>query len=435
VDKIKVAIKKIIVFLYGMVFKEAPGPKANEFIKNLGYVALTLGIAKALIFVFQIVVARILGVSEYGKYTVIFSLSQILYIFLTLGITGGFVKYLSEKEDKKGVTELLSTTAISLSSIGILVVSAMLLLSPHLSALLQMPQKYFLAALLLAIVCGIWTYSQTILRGLKKPRIVGNMHAVLNIVAFVFVVGLFYYEKGAIAPLIAISAGHIASSCLALPTFMKYFRFRFQFDLLKKIVNYSKYIFLGSLFNAGVLYFNSLLLNSFMTFKEVGLYQAYNVATMGITSFVASGLLSINFFPVASAYKRKDILFKKMNKLIIRSPLFFIGILISSVVIFVFYGKEYALDFYLLFAFSLASILMLIHLSYIWFSASINTQGAKNNAISVFISLVSLVVVGYVLIPMWGIWGAVSALISCRIVGLVVLFKLLNSMEILKKQT
>jgi O-antigen/teichoic acid export membrane protein len=416
----------IILWAYSKVFQKEAGPVTRNFIRNVGYIFIGLFIAKAFSLFFQIYVGRSIGAEEYGKYALIFSISQFLWVPMLMAIGTATVTYLaSEKADDKR-KEIVSTSVTMVIAFSAFFSLLFYATADLIAAPLSVSVSYVHAAIVVALLYAVWVYSQEILKGLGRMKTISVMNVVYSaVIVSVAVILIYYGSTGSVVPVAAICIGYVISSFMLLPALYRFFRPGMERMWAKKFLHYGSIAVFAILASSFVSNINQILLNKFMDTGSVGLYQAYYLSTIAVMTFLVNILLTV-FFPESSRYENKAVIFRQIKKLFILTPAIFAVIGCASYVIVTMYGSGYALmpDMVLLFA--LSSVLIFMYSIYNVFSSSLGIGGIKITTISIIaVSLVG-VTSSFILIPIMQIRGAAVSLALSHAVGIVLIYFVLS---------
>jgi len=168
-----------------------------------------------------------------------------------------------------------------------------------------------------------------------------------------------------------------------------------------------------------VLYTNidKLLIKRYLSATEVGVYSAYHYSFTSIIMLLITIFVTV-FFPMASQSSNKWPLFQKVNKLTIGiTILSFPLILISGDIILQLYGAEYTFDLYLAILFTLLAIVVAVNQAYGQLMASIGEKGIKIMSLAAISMAIINVSANIMLIPIWGLNGAVISTIISYIIS------------------
>jgi O-antigen/teichoic acid export membrane protein len=166
---------------------------------------------------------------------------------------------------------------------------------------------------------------------------------------------------------------------------------------------------------------DKLLLNNFLTTADVGIYSAYYVAALMLPSLLGS-ILNTILFPYASKEKNLLVIFKRLDNLF---PYFLtIGGGLGCLSTFIFlslFGKEYPVNFLLIFLFAFAGILVFYCGLIEWVINSVGIKGIKMTCGIDVIIAIGNVVLNIILIPIFGLFGAIFSTIIAFSIGLSIL--------------
>lgn len=163
----------------------------------------------------------------------------------------------------------------------------------------------------------------------------------------------------------------------------------------------------------------AFLLNALLSTREVGIYAAHGLASVGLAMFAGS-LFSTVFFPKASASTDRPRLWRGLWKawLFALVPLFLAFALAQGVVLILMGRAAFSLVPGRIVLFALCSCIVLMQTS---LGQVIGAEGVRGARLGLVMSLAmgGLNLTGsLVLIPHWGIEGAVAAMTASYAVGL-----------------
>lgn len=415
-EKIKKIFWVIIFFFYTLVFRKKPGPIAMNFIKGLGFVFSGLVLSKIFSLIFQIMSGRLLGRIEYGKFALISSLSNILWIFMYLAIGTAMVKYLASARNEKEKIEIMSTAIIMTLALTIISSFIFYLVSAPLALALSISLPYIFASIIMSIGLNIWVFAQKVCQGLNRMKKIGALNAVWSLSVLILSLVLYLYTRTAIVPIASTVIGYIIPSIFIIPDIRRYFRPRFSRKWSKTLIKYGLVGALGTISFSSIGIINKIFLNVFLSMGDVGMYQAYYYSTLIVATLFVTGFVMV-FFPMSSVYKKKDVIFSRMNKLLKFLPVFYVLLFAISSVILVLYGSEYTFIPSLLILFVLGGMTTIVHSLYAWFAASFGIRGIKISSISIGIICLINIVTALLLIPQYGLYGAILSIIISYIIG------------------
>jgi O-antigen/teichoic acid export membrane protein len=198
--------------------------------------------------------------------------------------------------------------------------------------------------------------------------------------------------------------------------FFKSFNFNFSKALIaiKTATPYGVHLVLG----ASIIYIDTLILSVISNFENVGFYQAGMRIIMA--SMLIAVIISDAFIPeISKIFQEKSVVSKKLSSLF-EFILLFSGLTIITIF---FYKKTIILllfsEEYLVLESSIIIIISIIFLRYIGIVPGIILTSYGKQIIrarAVVVSIVFSIVLNFIFIPLYGIWGAFLASLLAHIV-------------------
>lgn len=426
----KKLIEKVAIWSHDIIFGRKPGPKVMKFVDNLTYVAIGIIIAKFLILLFQLITGNMIGPTEYGKYSLIYSLSLFIYIPMAM-VTTAMVKYTAEKRDKKDRRKIISTSFILTGVLTVVSAIIFLLLSSKISPLINVSGKVFIAAVFMAVAYNFWIITTKLAQGLEIMKYYSMIYVSRAVITLGLAIGFYFLiARDAVSAVMAFSLGYFLSSLTIFPKIKEYFKFKFDRKWSKVLLTFGIFSILASTSSVFLKNIDKLFINALLSVTQLGIYQAYITATLGITALYTSIFVTV-LFPQSSKMN-KVIIWNKLGKTAKLLPLIFIGNLVLSIPLMFLYGSQYPFNIFYLIALSFAGILIFVQNTLSWFSASYGIKGAKISVISLIISAGFNIVLNFLLIPSFEIWGAIIATIIAYIFGIIYIYITLKKTYIVK---
>ncbi|UOQ87009.1 flippase [Gracilibacillus salinarum] len=379
-------------------------------------------IGSFLAFVTSIILARLLGVVEYGEYSYIIALIGLLSIPTNNGFPNMIIRFISayktrsEWSQLKGLLKVSNILALIIS-LSIFLVTLCIVLSLD----INFDEKTIIVGLLLLPLLALNAVRTGILKGLNNV-ILGQMPENLIIPA-VFIIILFLTRFIIGIDLDATTAIiiRVLTVGIAFLVGVLFLRAKIPFQVKNTKEKYNIKTWIHSaiplLLVGGMMYLNNrfdiLMLGVLKNSTDVGIYQ---VVTKGaeLIIFALTALNSVFSPRFSSLYVDNKML--ELQKMVTLSArlIFFISLPIALLFIFYggtilsfFYGNEYAIG-----GTSLA-ILAFGQLVNAAFGSVgqllIMTGYEKFNAFGVAVAAVSNIILNAILIPKWGIIGAATA--------------------------
>lgn len=406
------AFIKIITFGYERIFHEKMSDEVKKFVKNLSYVGLGTIIATIFSFTFNILAGRILGPSGYGEFTLVQSVAMFLYIPMLLGFNTAMVKYNAEKEGYDRQRTIISTTYILVFIFTIVSIFLYSLFSSQISNLFSVSGEIFYLSVVFAVLFVFYTLTTSTLRGLhemKKYAIFQPVYSIILLSVFLIFIFLDFISFKAMVFSMYLAYGVTGGIILAF--IRKYLRFEFDRSWADRLARYSSYAIIGGVSSAFYLNIDKILINRYMTIADVGVYRAYSYSFITLIMLFIGVFVTV-FFPVASKYENKELMFKRINKIMPYIIILGLPLMIGSgFVILKLYGGEYSFDLKLALLFGVAGICICIDSVYGWLMNAVGTQGVKITSFAAIILALANIFLNMWLIPLIGIEGAIIATI------------------------
>jgi len=392
----------------------------KTFLKNLLYVGAGTILSALFSTVFTILGARKLGPEEYGAFVLIQSVAQFLYIPMLLGFSTAMLKYTSEKSDSDRQSNIISTTYILVTLFTIASAIVIFLFRQQLSSLFSISTDHFSISLIFAIILVFYVLSTDTLRGLDKTKV----YAVFQVVyaSILLLVFLFFILNNSFSFISMIYPILFAYGTVAIIVPFFFFRksFRLRFDKLwaNILVKYALFAVIGGLSSTFYGNINKIFISKYMNIADVGIYSAYYSASVNVIGLFW-GLFNIIYFPAISKYENKELIFKRINKL---TPyLILIGIpliMVCEFVILKLFGNQYPIHVLLMLLFAISSVLMVLFGLYDWTFAAQGIKGINLGILGSMTIAILTVLLSYLLIPHFGLFGAAGTVVMSFSAGI-----------------
>jgi O-antigen/teichoic acid export membrane protein len=349
------------------------------------------------------VMARVLGVKEFGQFMYPFTLVNLLILLVDYGFSIRLVKEVSlAPENIKRIVSVAYKTKVVITSALFVIVELYLLLN-------HFDNDYVFLLNLLLVMATFNSFSQFFclpFRGVNLFNIESKVTVLSNLLQFIIVVATLLLTK---------NINNIAISFLLskfLFFMISYFTYKKRFGRSKEKVAFSELTKTMSIYfpyaihiGIGALYFqfDTIIINFFVGSEGVGLYQAAMRIVVG--ALIITEVISNIYLPTL-AKKFNTVDFKKMNKLsavfgLLISVLLFI---LSGPITTILYGEGYEPVKSLLRIFSFLILIRYLGTGLGTLVSAKNLQ--KLRAISVVFVLIVNIVLNYMFIPHFGIYGA-----------------------------
>ncbi len=277
-------------------------PAIADFLRKLSYVGVGSVIASLLSFPFRIYTGRVLGPEAYGQFAVISSVAMFLCVPMRVGFDTAMVKYGAEQDTTAAQSRVLSTSFFWVLACSALAMVLYAACGDTLANWFAISRAHFYLAMVMAGLFVFYMLSRDALRALHDLRWFGlfePVYVLVQMTAFILLWGLsrqlsFYTLLYAI---------WIAYGVCALLIYGKVLRpyLRWPPDLAwaKRLGRYSLATSLGGVSFTVFTYTDQLMLNTYMTAADVGIYYAYLTASVDVARWVFN-IFNAVFFPTAS---------------------------------------------------------------------------------------------------------------------------------------
>jgi O-antigen/teichoic acid export membrane protein len=416
----------IVGYFYERVFHEKVSVDVEKFIKNLSYLSIGTLISTVFSFAFNILAGRWLGPSEYGFFTLVQSVAMFLYIPMTLGFTTALVKYNCEKIDFFRQRKIISTTFILVFLFTTASLVVYLIFSRQVMALFSITEDIFYFSLAFAVLFVFYNLMAETLRSIHKIYEYSLFKPIYTVILFFsFLVFVFVFRDLLYtAPLFSMLIAYGITGGILLAFLRDYVRPEFSRPCAVKLQTYSIFSLTGGISAAFYQNIGKIILNMYLPVAMVGIYWAYTFSFTTIILLFSTIFVTV-FFPVASMCRNKEMLFTRINKVVI---LFIAGgwlfTLVSGYVILKMYGSEYPFDLPLTLLSATAGVCISVDMLYGQLLNSVGVAGVKITSYAAVVLAVLSVLLSFLFIPLFGLSGAMTATIISYASGIgIMLYK------------
>jgi O-antigen/teichoic acid export membrane protein len=397
--------------LYRRILGERPGEGAKKFFKSLGWIGICFALAKVVSGLLNVAAGRMLGPVQYGQISVLVATGAVFIPFLTAGMDYSIMKYAAHA----GIRDRVFTTAaLAFLALTLITGSAALLFSHQLGTLLGVSRRMLFLAFFYAAASGAFILTSCVQQslGLFVKRGAGE-------IAFSAVlIGAFFLCISRLGRVYeAMACAYIAAFVIVTGFWVIRLAGSVKFSLLDRrsfleMAEYSACYFGTGLAGFFALNVQSLVLNSYLAAREVGIYAAYFTASMGVAGYASSAICAV-LFPKASASTNRARLWELGLRMIPHAaPLVFLFLIAAEIGALTLMGRhQYGITPLLVCLFAACGTLMLVKnsLAFIVFSEGI---GASRLALRMAIGAGLLNFTAcLLLIPRFKVAGAAIALI------------------------
>jgi len=413
----KEVASRLVNVPYELIFKERMGGDAVDLLRGTSYVATGVIFGSLLTFIFNILGARILGPTNFGNFGLISSIGSILALSMGL-IVYPMIKYASDARDESEQIRIVSTSYVQTTLIGIASVAILLVISGPFSQLFGISAEQYLFAIAYAATISFFGLTINSLRIFFKMKAYGLLNTIQStIVLSVFLVLISNNMRSWESAAYSLYISYVAIGLVTIVYLRRYLTLQLDGFWSRRILTYVRFLLPGAIAGAcmGV---DRVLINVFRSTAEVGIYNAYYLAsvTVAITLFL---VVNANFFPYASRTDDRGAIFIKITK---AAPYIAVSlVLVFCLVVriaFLLYGYQYTFSWQIAFLFALAATSFFFNQWYGWLMLAEGTRGAKVNARGGIITFIVLICLDLILIPLYGIEGAIVTLTFANVSGI-----------------
>ncbi len=405
-------------------------------IKNTFWLTLGQIMARLLKLLLAVVVARILGPTEWGTFQYLFSLVSFFFIFSDLGISSLIIRDYNQKKEE--FEKFVNTASLIREILALFSLILSLLFSFVFKN--ELFRNIFIILSLFLFLGNLGDYISAFFRAFEKMEkefILKFVESLFTLILGVFLVLNFKnsisislaYLCGAF---ISFTLGIILLSSLLMKKHFSYLKPKFNTEAFRYYIkNGTPLALFGML---GVIFFNTdqIILGKFKGVETVGYYS---IATKVISALlIFPGFFITSLLPqIASNIENKSRL-KRIFKLsaifllVTSFSLFLLTFFLAPLITIVF-GPQYYFSIQPLRLVSLLLLLLPLTQFLDHFLFVINKQW-QDFFITLFVALINLLL-NFILIPQYSIFGAIYATLISQMINLV--FTLLLSFYYFKK--
>lgn len=379
----------------------------QTILKNTFWLILAEVATGLLRLVLLIYVARVLGVTEYGRFSFAFSFVSILVIFADLGIINAFTREFSrDKENERKFSALISLEIIISTVVLFLMIAGSFFIT---NDLVTRRAIWILSIfILITNFLGVFFAFLRSRQIMEYEALAKTFQTVLMFV-FSFSILLFFNS------IIGLSFGFLLSNLLTIVVFLLFFHFRFhQIKLIYdksifKLLRISWPLSLGFMVSWFYMSISSVLLGYFNLITENGWYGASS--KVALTIIMPATFIILSFYPALSslyATSREKLQgvwnFLMQIMIFLATPVLFGGIILAPEIINFLYGAEFLPSIYILQFLIFAVFFNFVNYPYSLILVA-SDQQKKNFAVMLF-GILTNIILNVVLISKYGLYGA-----------------------------
>ena len=415
---VKRKFMSITEILHRRIFGHEMSDEMSKFLGNLSWSFAGGVVAGVILLLINIIAGRWLGPEEYGKYNLILALSLFFIIPMTLGLDVSaprFIALLKKRDEKNTLAKFILKRVFFTSVIFFL---AFFLLFIFLRNNGFFDFEIVIFALCFAIFLSARNIFDGILRGRGLFQLQMKLRLLESFIIMISFVGLcLFFESSFKTYVLAIALGYLSFNIFS---FVKSKIFITSMNILQRqenVIKYGMYATVGAFASFLFMGSDKILVNSFFSKNDLGLYSAYFTASIIPISQLQTTIVNV-FFPTVSQALNKEVVLKKINRL---SFIFFVPIILFvfsySLVFITLFGNEYGKDLFLILLFSIYATLFFFVGIKQWFLASLSHTSIFLSSIAAIVSGTLQLFVSYFILKIYGvIWMLLLGIIFTCIV-------------------
>jgi len=318
----------------------------SKFLGNLSWSFLSGFVTLPVLMVVTTLAGRIMGPTEFGKYSLVLVISQFLVAAEFFGLDTTTVKYLAKAKDFSVQSSIISSNVRFISGISLTIFLATLIFFPLIKQVSPDYALIILVSAAFALLSSVKLSQDLAVRGLEDFKLQAKNKILELIVVTAAFVWLFFLNnnetKNYTDFITVLSLGLIVASLKYWQLIKRYVQ-KFDFSIIKKQIIESKLFFISALFGTIFLSLDRIFIGHFIDIQTLGIYSAYYLATFTVVAQI-SKLISNVFLPASARTQNKSFALK-IDKIFALGliPLMLATSLFGFFIMLIF-GKEFFLN-------------------------------------------------------------------------------------------
>lgn len=366
-----------------------------------------------------IYVAKILGANEYGKFTFAFSFVSIMVIFSDLGIIDIVTREFSRNREKEKEFPAILTLNIilTLGTLLLMIFGSFFITSD------QYIQRLIWILSLFILSTSFFGIFFSFLRSRQKME----YEAAMKIVHTIILVGLSFFSIFYFPSAIHLGYSYLLTNVIFLVIILLFFHVFFQNIRMGWDKNTFKILKISWPLSFGYIpiwiyvALSSVILGYFNLITENGWYGA--ASKIALIAMIPADLIIRSFYPVLSKFfvNSKENLQKSWNYLMgsmifLTMPIMVGGIYLAPKIIHFFYGVDFNPS---VFSFQLLMVVVAVNFIHYPYSVIlIVSDHQRGNFFLIITGILVNIVLNILLIPLYGLYGAIISVIISSAVAL-----------------
>ena len=386
-EKTKKKLFRIAEIVHLRLFGHPMGEEMRKFLGHLSWSFFGGIISLGLFFFINILAGRLLGPVEYGKYGLIYAAAVLVANFFLFGLDSASIKFVNTTMSIQETKRVISTTSFLFVMLLVIVSCFLFLFGGHFTSLLRSDGGYLGWVLLFGSTFAFRNFGDAIIRSLHLFRFqsfirVGEAALVMSIFLILY---FGTRERGFGIYILSLVSGYLLYGLFFL------WKTHGNFTIIRKndimnVVPYAAFSFFGGIAGLLLAYSDKLLIGRYIGVGELGVYNAYDTASVMVMSQLAVMFVNV-FFPVISGRERKVVIYGKIRRFL--KYAFIPSSLFISVGLFValkLFGSQYPIDLLDIVLFSIYSYLYTCFVILWWVLASAGVRGIRFTSMTSMVS-------------------------------------------------
>jgi len=416
-------ILALVGVVYEKIFHEEMSVDVKTFFGSISYVTIGTLIGTLFSFSFNILSGRILGPEGYGRFVLLQSIGMFLFIPMLFGIHTAMIKYTAEKPDNDHQRVVLSSAFLMILFFTGTTLVIFALFADSIAALLSVSIDIYWLGILFAVLFVFYTMTTSALLGLHQMKLYALTQPIFSFLMLAtFLALILMHQFNYLSMVYAMYLAYGVTALGILVFLRRHLEFGVNRPWMGTLIRFGAAAMMGCV--CFTIYSNvgKLMINYYMSVEEVGIYGVYYYAAFTVVT-IFSGIFTTVLFPTISKYKDIGSFYKKLNTVIIYYTLLGIPfVVIFEFVILKLFGAQYPMVPELMLLFALTAMLWSGFDMYQWLFDAEGIRGAHlalGNAI--MISVLNIVL-NFLLIPRYGLYGAIGATAITFMIGILIAY-------------
>lgn len=397
---------RLFTYIHTKIFATQPGAFARAFWRNLIPSLLGEGAVIAVSLGVYIVAIRMLGPTEFGRWSLVSSVGELLAILPLFGLAAASLVYLGRHTERLSVIIGTAVRAVAIACLAIFPIY--IVLGPFIASRAGIELPVMMLGIGYAFAL-LWSQLfQSVFKGTGKFKLL-SVFLVLSAATFAATTFLllFYFSNDSF---LSIAIGNIVRvAVLAFAgvwVFKRYLTY-FRRETLSELVSYGSLSMVSVLlgfFSLGSI--DNLMINHFLGTEQVGIYAAYYMVFGLLVGKVLGTALQVFLHLLSGESDIKSIFLKSIALLAPASVILFLGSFSVTWLSFAVYGEHFIFDAGMAVLVSASTTIYFLKSPFESILSSRGVAGMKYGPLIAIVLAVLNVLFNLIFIPLWGLYGA-----------------------------